>query len=175
MASHPKRLEHFPYTGKHRYFFTFCTQDRRCYFEDAAHVSLVTTQLLQSSTFHDVAVDTYCAMPDHVHLLVQGTTDTADARGFMAHFKQHTGWRFRQATRRRLWQGSYYDHVVREEEGVAGVISYIVNNPVRAGLVESPDDYPFWGSFTQTREGLLAFMKGAGEWKPPKTGQPIKG
>ena len=114
-----------------------------------------------------MAVHAYCAMPDHVHLLAQGTTETAELQPFMCHLKQHAGWRYRKETGNRLSQGSYYDHVVRPEEGTAGIIAYIVNNPVRGGIVSAPDEYPFWDSFTQTREGLLALMKGAGEWKPP--------
>ena len=45
-----------------------------------------------------------------------------------------------------LWQDSYYDHVVRPEENLAGIVSYIIENPVRAGLVISPFDYRFVGS-----------------------------
>jgi hypothetical protein len=36
-----------------------------------------------------------------------------------------------------------------------------VKNPVRAGLVSSPLDYPFWGSLVYSREELLAYISWA--------------
>ena len=45
-----------------------------------------------------------------------------------------------------LWQDSYYDRVVRAEEDLGGIARYIIENPVRAGLVKSPLEYPFVGS-----------------------------
>jgi len=46
----------------------------------------------------------------------------------------------------RLWQRSYFEHVLRREEDVAGVVAYILGNPVRAGLCASPEEYPLLGS-----------------------------
>jgi len=93
-------------------------------------------------------------MPDHLHLLV-GADPDANLIGFVKRFKQTTGWWFRnrylagslKASPTSLWQRSYYDHVVRSEEGLLQIAKYIVANPVRAGLVESSVDYPLSGSF----------------------------
>jgi hypothetical protein len=45
--------------------------------------------------------------------------------------------------------------VLRDDEGTIGVAKYIVENPVRAGLVERPEDYPYLGSLTVTVRELL--------------------
>jgi len=50
-----------------------------------------------------------------------------------------------------LWQKGYYEHIVRENEAVLAIAKYIFENPVRAGLVSEPHDYPFSGSFELTR------------------------
>lgn len=42
-----------------------------------------------------------------------------------------------------VWQRPYHDHAVRREEDLNAVIGYLLNNPVRAGLVEGSHDYPF--------------------------------
>jgi hypothetical protein len=55
----------------------------------------------------------------------------------------------------RLWQPQYYDHVLRDEEDTLRVARYIIVNPVRAGLVTSPRDYPFSGSDVMPLETLL--------------------
>ena len=166
MSSHPPRLRNFAYIGRYRYFLTFSTYQRRAVFIDAATFDLLRAQFLRSSTEYCIAVDAYCAMPDHVHALAYGVSACADLRAFMRDLKQRAAWEYRQRTGLRLWQGSYYDHVLRDDEGIDGVIKYILDNPVRGRLVEKPEDYPFWDSLTQTREGLLAFVRGAGDWKP---------
>jgi REP element-mobilizing transposase RayT len=169
MASHPRRLENFRYIGKHRYFLTFSTYMRRRVFHEETHVAPVATQLLRSSEEHAIAIHTYCLMPDHGHLLAEGLTIDSNLRAFMSEFKQRTAWHFRQRTGERLWQGSFFDHVLRPEEGIDAAIAYIINNPVRAGLARTPAEYPFWDSFTQSREGLLEFVHGAGVWQPGRS------
>ena len=105
-------------------------------------------------------------MPDHVHLLAGGTTDSADLQAFMKIAKQRTGWSFRQKTSEYLWQEGFYDHVLRSEDAAPSVIRYIINNPIRAGLVSRPDDYEFWGSQIYTRDEVLEFVQSVDEWVP---------
>jgi hypothetical protein len=44
---------------------------------------------------------------------------------------------------RRLLAEGFYDHALRKEEDIRVVAEYIINNPVRAGLVKEWRDYPF--------------------------------
>jgi len=43
-------------------------------------------------------------------------------------------------------ESDFYDHIIRRDQSFAHQIRYIVNNPVRRGLVENWEDYPFTGS-----------------------------
>jgi hypothetical protein len=43
----------------------------------------------------------------------------------------------------RFWQSSFWDHFVRRDEDLSRVIDYVLDNPVRAGLVAVRDGYPF--------------------------------
>jgi len=54
-----------------------------------------------------------------------------------------------------LWQRSYFEHVLRDDEDPFQVARYILDNPVRAGLVQSPENYPFLGSLTMSVRDLL--------------------
>ena len=45
-----------------------------------------------------------------------------------------------------FWQTSFWDHFFRGDERLDHVVEYVLNNPVRAGLVERWCDYPFSGS-----------------------------
>jgi putative transposase len=60
--------------------------------------------------------------------------------------KQRSGFRFSKRFGQRLWQGSYFDRTLRSDEATEDAIRYILDNPVRAGLVRSPLEYPFMGS-----------------------------
>ena len=90
-------------------------------------------------------------MPDHLHLLLVATTEGSDLVAFMRLFKQLSGYSFQDSTGDNwaLWQKSYYDHVLRQEEDIRSVAEYIRGNPVRAGLVENAHDYPFSGSLSE--------------------------
>jgi hypothetical protein len=60
--------------------------------------------------------------------------------------KQRSGYWHSQQRRCRLWQESYFDHIVRDEESVARQVCYVLNNPVRAGLVNRWDEWPYSGT-----------------------------
>jgi REP element-mobilizing transposase RayT len=85
-------------------------------------------------------------MPDHVHLIFQGTHGSADTWAAMTAFKQRSGFWFARHRLRMRWQKDFYDHVLRSEEEVRDALVYIAANPLRAGLVRDPAEYPFTGS-----------------------------
>ena len=83
------------------------------------------------------------AMPDHVHLLLQGV----DVIDFIRRFKGTMTPRAREMEPgRRLWQRSFFDHALRKEESLVEVARYIWENPVRAKMVKDPAEYPWSGS-----------------------------
>jgi REP element-mobilizing transposase RayT len=94
-------------------------------------------------------------MPDHVHVIATGVSAESDLRAFMDGWKQKTGHTHKHATSSRLWQGGYFDHILRAEEDRAAVIRYLLENPIRAGLVQELRKYPYWGSGLCSREALL--------------------
>ena len=73
-------------------------------------------------------------MPDHLHVLLHGGKASADLLGFVKVFKHKTSFHFARHTGKRLWQTSFYDHILRGDEAPADVAWYIWLNPVRAGL-----------------------------------------
>jgi len=149
------RLRSFDYLGPHRYSVTICVERREHVFVSEMTVGPVRTHLARTSTGEDVAVIAYCFMPDHLHLLVEVVSDGADFRNFMRLFKQASSYHWKLRHGRELWQRSYFDHVLRDDEDTIAVARYILGNPVRAGLVSSPDDYPFLGSMTMDLRDLL--------------------
>jgi putative transposase len=142
----PGRLRHFSYVGFHRYFLTFCTSNRLAVFTEARIVALVWEQIQRAAARETMAILAYCFMPDHLHLLIEGGAASSDARRFISGAKQRSGFAYMCAIGGRLWQPYAYERVLRRGEQTLPVARYIVHNPVRAGLVASPIDYPCVGS-----------------------------
>jgi putative transposase len=154
-VSRPPRITGFEYIGPYRYFLTFCTLDRCVAFANDESVALVLAQFRRTAHTWSFAILAYCFMPDHVHLLIEGGSPDADLKRLAKRLKQGSAqtWVFRRG--HRLWQEGYYDRVLRAEDDAKRVARYILGNPVRAGLVACPRDYPYLGSDVWTLDELL--------------------
>jgi len=86
-------------------------------------------------------------MPDHIHLVVLGTSDHSNLIALLRDFKGTSTARARVQGFVALWQKGFYDHVLRCGEALDAVAWYIFNNPVRAGLVKEIGEWPFSGSW----------------------------
>jgi REP-associated tyrosine transposase len=157
--SGPPRLRAFDYIGTYRYFVTCCTRNRQVVFVQTGLIERLTLQILQSAKRWDFAVLAYTFMPDHLHLLVEGTTRVADFRAFMKNLRKRTTLAYQEATESSLWQDGYFERVLRHEEITEVVANYILANPVRAGLVERVIDYPFGWSITVEMPTMTAAHK----------------
>ena len=158
MPDYPKHLPGFSYIGRYRYSLTFCTFDRRQLFLDAGTATMTWGHILRAGKNNDIETVAYCFMPDHLHLIAEGVSETADLKRFIAGAKQVSGFEYAQANRgSRLWQRYGFEHVLRDDESTQRAVRYILENPVRAGLVEHPRDYPQIGSSVFTIEELLEY------------------
>jgi len=151
----PHRLAGFSYLGCQRYFLTFCTLHRALRFVRDDIVDDVLLQIRRTAAHEGYENVTYCFMPDHLHLLIEATHDRADLRRYVKLAKQRSGAAHALKCGARLWQEGYYDRVLRKDEDSKAIAKYILENPVRAGLVASVMDYPFSGSDRWSRTELL--------------------
>lgn len=103
--------------------------------------------LRERATATGVEVYAYCVMPDHIHLLL-AASPLCDIPMFVGQFKnlvQRFAWL--SGVQGTFWQRSFWDHFLRADEDLEQVLAYVLNNPVRYGLVEDRRDYPYSGSF----------------------------
>jgi REP element-mobilizing transposase RayT len=89
-------------------------------------------------------------MPDHVHLILTPLIDERRQEIFslieiMRGNKGAAGRRINQQTRRdgAVWQEESFDHVLRCSEGLDAKVEYVLQNPVRRGLVTDWREYPW--------------------------------
>ncbi len=132
------------YRGAWVFSVTVNTLHRTYVFVDSTEVNMCETLLVASAQRHGFALLAYCFMPDHLHVLVEGSAES-DLTLFMKDFKQGTSFDYKQRCGKQLWQRSYYDHVIRNDEDEEAAFAYILENPVQAGLVENFDAYPYTG------------------------------
>ena len=94
-------------------------------------------------------------MPDHVHLLVRGLDASSDCKAFIKAAKQYSGYYYRRTHGQHLRQRYGFERVLRDEREIAFAVGYIVINPVGAGLVADPREYPYLGSECYTVGELM--------------------
>ena len=162
----PARLPDDIYLGAARVFLTMCTFQRRRYFSSAGNVDLVLRQLLPTAHQFDVEIVAYCFMQDHLHALVAGSAERADSKRFVEVFRQKAGYHYRRQHGHRLWQEGFFDKVLREQDATFDVVSYIVANPVRAGLCADVMSYPYSGSSRYSLEEIAESL----QWRPDSLG-----
>ncbi|HCG98560.1 MAG TPA: hypothetical protein DE036_01760 [Actinobacteria bacterium] len=143
------RLKSFDYIGPYRYFVTVSVYDKKVLFRAADVVDMTYGVLCEYSEKARFRVLAFCFMPDHLHFLTEGQDGESNLKSFISRFKQVSGYRYKSDTGQKLWQSSYYEHVLREEEASEKVSEYILENPVRGNLVAHYLDYPYSGSIWQ--------------------------
>jgi REP-associated tyrosine transposase len=96
------------------------------------------------------------ALPDHLHLLASPIVDRdASVTAFTKWFKRwfnEAYWICRPSVsdgidNRWQWQEGCFDRLLRSDESLSDKWEYLRQNPVRAGLVQNPDDWPFQFQF----------------------------
>jgi REP element-mobilizing transposase RayT len=107
-------------------------------------------QAVQSLLFYHargkLLIFAYCLMPNHLHLLVtpQGGANLSTVLGSYESYTTRAAWRF--GVIGPLWQRSFYDHILRSSKSAPNVIAYIMNNPIKASIVECQEDWAWSGT-----------------------------
>ena len=143
------RLKNFNYNSCGAYFLIICTSDRKNYFWDSHHDITDNTQDTPLSYFGNLlneailnipiiypslSVEYYVIMPDHVHLLVMihadeygnplpSPTISRVVKQLKASTSKQIGFS--------IWQKSFYDHIIRNQQDYEDHIKYIFENPIR--------------------------------------------
>ncbi|MBU0486264.1 MAG: transposase [Proteobacteria bacterium] len=176
------RLDRQLYKGTVRVTFTVCTKDKARLFTKDEIVNEFVGRLKISNEKHRIKNWCYIFMPEHIHILNEGTTEISDLLKGMNLFKQYCGYylsrRYAQPKgcgypckggSRKLQlakaqakgcdyhkelQKDYYDHIHRKEDDLRRHIRYLLDNPVRKGLVKRWQDYRFKGSLDYNLEDI---------------------
>ena len=109
---------------------------------------------------HGYGVLLYTIMPHHVHAVVAAHDDASGLSEFVSRWKTWCVRKLRViGVKGKVWQDELFDHRIRSEASLGGKCEYVADNPVRAGLVERAEDWPYTGGvwweeyLARSREG----------------------
>jgi REP element-mobilizing transposase RayT len=94
----------------------------------------------------------WVVMSNHVHAIFQPRDDMADIMRWLKGRTARVANRILGRAGMPFWQEESFDHWVRSAEELAGLVEYVENNPVKAGLVSAKRLWP-WSSASQKLAG----------------------
>lgn len=104
-----------------------------------------------------VKIWSYCLMQNHSHLIAVPQDETGLGRAIgMAHWHYTRLINTREGWKGCLWQGRFASYIM-DEAYLCAAVRYIEYNPVRAGLVAHPCDYP-WSSVHSRLSGQIDLL-----------------
>ncbi len=149
------RLEHYDYSSSGAYFITICTKDRKNIFWNKNQPSFVGEDIIlpfdsiQLSPYGKIVEEAikaipkyyksiellqYVVMPNHVHMIlfipyndgrmISSPTSILTAVGQM---KRYVSKKIGEA----IWQKSFHDHVIRDQNDYEKIAKYIYENPIK--------------------------------------------
>lgn len=155
----PQRLHEYDYSQNGAYFVTVCTHDRRCLLGSVENNTVVVNEagkmvgqrIENISNGVNVTVDKYVVMPNHIHAIIMvyrdGTeTEHGTAQGpfptlsdYIRRFKTITMKLYIDGVKdgryppfeKTIWQKSYHDRILRDENEYLSAWRYIEENPLR--------------------------------------------
>ena len=138
----PNRLKNYDYSSQGAYFITICTLDRKCILShivggdaliapqtNLTHCGEIARKYIESMP----GIDKYVIMPNHIHLLIaidgpmKASAPTISVPNLIRSFKVLVSKEIGQS----IWQRSYHDHIIRDEEDYLNHLRYIENNPIK--------------------------------------------
>jgi putative transposase len=158
------RLPADQYRGRRVYFLTLCCYQRRPFFRNIRFAKWLVREIEKHAAAHRFALHAWTVMPDHVHILFEGVDHGCDLLTLTSRLKRRTSTVVRMRRNVKLWQGKFYDHILRTSDSMDGVAWYIWMNPVRKGLCSAVEEYPFSGSATIEWRRV---SRPNTEWRPP--------
>ena len=129
---------------KRTFFATTRTSLSRRLFQSERNALLLVDVLRSCVVAGELQLRDFVIMPDHIHLLM-----TIDGKMTIEKAMQLIKGRFSYRVREEfgylgeVWQGGFSEVRVEEQSSFSKHVEYIAQNPVKAGLVDSPEKYPY--------------------------------
>jgi putative transposase len=119
---------------------TLSPPSRRSLFQVTATAELLERTILDYRSQGRFLLHAFVIMPDHFHAPITPAPDVSLEKA-MQFIKG--GFSFRQKSKADVWMRSFNESQIMSEEKFINCVRYVEENPVRRGLVSTPEAYPF--------------------------------
>lgn len=151
----PTRLKNYDYSTNGAYFVTICTHNRKCILSDIVGDGVYDIPQINlteygnilekyiafmNSKYENVLIEKYVIMPNHIHMIIQINESTQSGMSqapyptanaiipkFVSLFKRYCN----REIGNNIFQRSFHDHIIRNENDYLKIWNYIETNPVK--------------------------------------------
>lgn len=142
-----------------------------------SHIATIVRDNLYHHAGTKYSLWAYVIMPNHVHVLLKpdeiwekrfrvdksnrAQYEKGPLSAILHSLKSYTASKANEILGRtgKFWKDETFDHWVRDSAEFERIVYYIENNPVKAGLVECPEDWRFSSAHDRVQRGLRPFEK----------------
>ena len=126
------RIPGYNYGAANYYFVTICAHEKKCIFgnihEKSALGMLVDKELsLLHTHYQDIFVDKYIVMPNHIHAIIAFEKNCKNSLSDVIGLYK-SGVSRKYGKTEKLWQRSFHDHIIRNEQDYLKIWEYINSN-----------------------------------------------
>ncbi len=150
------------------YFFTVVTYNRRRLFGSEWARRCLRDAIIETQSRYPYESIAFCLMPEHLHCIWMLPEDDANysirwslIKGLFTRQYRRQGERLESTSASRIrkgeaciWQRRFWEHRIRDECDLVRHINYIHSNPIKHGLVERLEDWPWSTYHRYVREGF---------------------
>ena len=131
------------------FFVTVCTKDRQPFLNKSAIHKLLCECWIEADSW---LVGRYVVMPDHIHLFCAPSTfPPQSVQVWIKYWKSLASRHWPFSREKSIWQKGFFDRQLRHQESYHEKWNYVIENPVRAGLVRNAEDWPYQGELNVLR------------------------
>lgn len=157
------------------FFFTVVTHQRKRILCHEANIRLIKEALQHVINQHPFKIDAFVLLPDHIHCIWTLLQDDNDFsirwRLIKTYFSRRCQDKYKgipYASRlskgeQAVWQRRFWEHQIRDERDFSAHCDYIHYNPVKHGLVTSPNDWPYSTFHRFVKQGIYPIEWGTSE------------
>jgi putative transposase len=126
------------------YFLTTVTKDRIQIFKDPKNCKILLVTIEYFKLILDYRLYGFCIMPEHLHLIIH-PFGKYDFSYIMKMLKGSFARKLNKIKDKegKIWQKGFYDECILDSYELLKKLEYMHNNPVKANLVSSPEEYPY--------------------------------
>jgi putative transposase len=140
------------------YLVTAVTAERRSLFQVTATAELLERTILDYRSQGKFLLHAFVIMPDHFHALITPAPDVSLEKA-MQFIKG--GFSFRLKSKLDVWMRIFNESQIMTEEKFMSCARYIEENPVRRGLVSTPEAYVFSSAARRPPDPMPAHLRRA--------------